>query len=148
MIEKAIGKAYRTAEKKQWNKIYWAIDLHDTCLKSTYGKNNYEFLGPVVIEALRLICSRPENVLIIWSAVFADEEPLIVEFFAKEGIRIDFFNHNPVIQNTATGNFDTKFYFNVLVDDKAGFDWTQDWQKIIDLYEYAGTSFRHQVNSK
>jgi len=135
MITTAINKAYRTAAAKKWDKIYWAIDLHDTCLRSTYGKGSYEWLGPWVIEALKAIAARPETVIILWSSVHADEEQDIIAFFAKEGIKVAYFNHNPEVANTASGNFDTKFYFNVLVDDKAGFDYDEDWDIIREYFE-------------
>jgi len=134
MIINAIEKAYNTARKKNWDRIYWAIDLHDTCLRSTYGKGNYAWLGQHVINALREIAARPETVIILWSSVHADEEQDIVDFFAKEGIKVSYFNHNPEVANTASGNFDTKFYFNILVDDKAGFDYIEDWRIIEDYF--------------
>ena len=43
------------------------------------------------------------------------------------------FNFNPTIENTQTGCFDDKFYFSILLDDKAGFDPDTDWKLI---YEY------------
>ena len=42
------------------------------------------------------------------------------------------FNFNPAIENTKTSCFDDKFYFSVLLDDKAGFDPDTDWKLIYD----------------
>lgn len=137
MIKNAIIRAYKTARARKWDKIYWAIDLHETCLRSNYGKGSYQFLGQYVINCLQMLSRRPETVIILWSSVHADEEKDIIDFFAQHGIHVSYFNHNPEVSNTATGNFDTKFYFNILLDDKAGFDHETDWYTIFDLFDNA-----------
>lgn len=136
-IKKAIRRAYETARSRNWDKIYWAIDLHETCIRSEYGQGSYKWLHDGVIHALRKIASRPETIIILWSSVHAEEEQAIINFFAQEGIRVSYFNHNPEVRNTAYGNFETKFYFNVLLDDKAGFDYNTDWYAIHDLFDMA-----------
>lgn len=137
MITRAIRRAYDVARVRNWDKVYWAIDLHETCIRSNYGKGSYEFLGDYVVRALQKISERPETVIILWSSVHADEEADIIEFFANNGIRVSYFNHNPEVSNTAHGNFDTKFYFSILLDDKAGFNYELDWFKIFDLFDVA-----------
>ncbi len=134
MITNAIRNAYRTAKSRNWKNVYWAIDLHGVCFNSTYGKGSYKFIGPWVTRALQLISKRPETTIILWSSVHKDEEADIIKFFADHDIVVSYFNHNPAVKNTATGNFDTKFYFSVLLDDKAGFDPNEDWDQIYDLF--------------
>jgi hypothetical protein len=34
------------------------------------------------------------------------------------------------MQNSSFGCFDTKFYFDVVIDDKSGFNAKKDWEKI------------------
>lgn len=143
MITKAIERAYKTARLKNWDKIYWAIDLHETCLVSSYGKGSYRFINQQAANTLLYLSQRPETVIILWSSVHADEEPEIIKFFADYEIRVHYFNHNPEVENTAVGNFDTKFYFNVLVDDKAGFDYRTDWVAIRELFELAEVQSRY-----
>lgn len=134
MITNAIRNAYRTARSRSWKKVYWAVDLHGVCFHSTYGKGSYKFIGNHVARTLKLISDRPETVIILWSSIHKDEEQDIIQYFADNGIKVSYFNHNPEIQNTVTGNFDTKFYFSVLLDDKAGFDPSEDWDQIYDLF--------------
>ena len=62
------------------------------------------------------------------SSVFRKME--IFRFFENNNIKHDFFNQNLSVQNTKTGCFDEKFYFSVLLDDKAGFDPNTDWKLI------------------
>lgn len=52
-----------------------------------------------------------------------------VDFLRSRGISVHYANENPEVGNTATGNFDRKFYFSVVVDDKAGFD-PSEWEDI------------------
>ena len=44
---------------------------------------------------------------------------------------VKYFNENPEIPSTATGDFSMKPYFNVLLDDKAGHR-PKDWQVVVD----------------
>lgn len=136
MIVSAIRRAYKTMRERGWNKIYWAIDLHGVCLRSNYHNGGYEFINPDTVRGLQKIASRPENVLILWSSCHPHEQPAIIQFFADHGIRVDFFNENPLEENTKTGCFDKKFYFSVLLDDKAGFDPNVDWQSIMSYYQF------------
>jgi len=129
-IEAAINRAFATAKSRRWNKIYFAIDLHETCLVSNYGKGNYSWINEAAVNALKSISDRRDCCIILWSSVHAEEEADIIAFFAASGVNVSYFNHNPEVANTAHGNFDTKFYFNVLVDDKAGFDYRTDWDDL------------------
>ena len=37
MIEKAIKDSFALAKRKNWNRVYWAIDIHGTIVKPTYS---------------------------------------------------------------------------------------------------------------
>jgi hypothetical protein len=132
-ITTAINRAYQLKIERNWTDIYWAIDLHGVCLKSNYTVNSYEFINEDVVKTLLLIQSLPESKIIIWSSCYKPEQLRIKKFFKKHGVVIDFFNKNTDVKNTTTGCFDEKFYFNILLDDKAGFDPETDW-KIIYKY--------------
>ena len=133
-IIKAIEEAYKLMDTRGYKKIYWAIDLHGVCLKSNYIPNKYEIINEDVIPTLQLISSLPESVIILWSSCYEEEQENILEFFDNLGeINVKYFNYNPQVGNTETGCFNEKFFFSVLLDDKAGFDPDTDWREI---YEY------------
>ena len=132
-IIKAIERAYSLLHERNWDTIYWAIDLHGTCIKSNYISEEYEWINDDVKQCLQLISSLPESKIIIWSSCYFEEMCTIFRFFENNNIKYDFFNQNLSVQNTKTGCFDYKFYFSVLLDDKAGFDPDTDWKLI---YEY------------
>lgn len=137
MVEHAIDRAYLQLAEKGYDKIYWAIDLHGTCFKANYKNHVYEFINDNVLKTLQLIRSMPENVIILWSSCYPDEEDLIIDFFKHHGVVIDYFNCNPEVENTQTGYFNEKFYFSIGIDDKFGFNPDTDWELVYEvLNEY------------
>lgn len=138
MIERAITRAYATMWARNWQKIYICVDLHDTCIVANYAQGGYSWLtvdpGHTPIPAiLRELAGLPEIELILWSSCYPDEQPRIIEFFGQHGIPVNYFNTNPEVANTVTGDFSQKPYFSVLIDDKAGFDYHTDWQTVRDV---------------
>lgn len=150
-IKKAIKRAYEQLSEKNWNKIYWAIDMHGTCLKSNYKSGNYEsgnfeLINEDVINTLKLIQSLPESVLIMWTSAYTPDLVRLREFFELEGVSFDYSCENPKIRNTETGYFNKKFYFSILLDDKAGFDPDNDWRKIYNfLLKKKSLSLIHNI---
>jgi hypothetical protein len=80
----------------------------------------------------------PDNRLILWSSCHPEEYSAIIGFLEQHGIAVDYFNENPEIENTPSGNFEKKFYFSILLDDKAGFDPETDWDEILTLLSETG----------
>jgi len=131
-ISNAINRAYNVMEERNWDIIYWAIDLHGVCLRSSYERGNYEWINGKVLKGLKAIVSKKESKIILWSSAHSEEQQAIIEFFETQGIPIHAFNENPEILNTNTGDFSKKFYFSVLLDDKAGFDPDIHWDEVIN----------------
>lgn len=134
MVVDAIKKAYRIMEERGWDTIYWAIDLHGVCLKSTYVSSTHEWISDRAIDGLRMIAARPENKIILWSGVHEREKQPIIDMFSAKDIPVAAFNCNPFEDDTEAGSFVEKFYFSILLDDKAGFNYMTDWKAIIDFY--------------
>lgn len=132
-ILRAIDRAYKLLEERKWDTIYWAIDLHDTCIVSNYKNNEFSWINEDVLKTLTLIRNLPESKIIIWSACHTPTKLAIAKFFRQHGIYFNYFNQNVEVENTTTGNFSEKFYFSILIDDKAGFNPHSDWKAI---YEY------------
>ena len=136
MISKAIDRAFDTMIKRGWDKIYWAIDLHGVCLKSNYESGGYSFINDKVLPGLKAIQDLDESRIILWSSCHNHEKPAIIKFFSDNGINVHYFNENPEEKSTKTGCFDQKFYFSILLDDKAGFDPETDWDNLIQSMEF------------
>ena len=56
-----------------------------------------------------------------------------IKNLSEYNIKIDFFNNNPEAKNTEYGDFTVKPYYNILLDDKAGFDPEEDWRIIYNF---------------
>jgi hypothetical protein len=119
MITRAIKNCLRHAKERGWEKTYWAIDIHGTILKPNYKTNEIsrEFY-PGALEALRLLGKRKDIVKILYTCSYPHE----IEQYV-----------NPEVIDGAYGYYNDKFYFNVLMDDKAGFDGETDWTEIYKI---------------
>jgi hypothetical protein len=137
-IIKAINRALKVSIERNEPLIYWAVDLHGVVFRSNYEQGAYAFTTPKAVETLKLISGVPDYRLIIWSSCHPEEYPAIISFLAQHGIKVDYFNENPEIANTPSGNFERKFYFSILLDDKAGFDPETDWDEIFNLLTKTG----------
>lgn len=129
-IVKAVERAYRVMEERDWDTIYWCVDLHGVCLKSNYQQGGYEWINEEALRTLQLINKLSESKIILWSSVYEEEKKDISRFFNGHGIILHGFNDNVYEKNTKVSSFDQKFYFSVLLDDKAGFDPETDWRAI------------------
>lgn len=124
----SIQRSFRQMKERGWDKVYWAIDLHDTVFKGDHKPRSVggEFY-PRAKEVLQRLSAREDCSLILWSCSYGPIIKKTIEWFAEHEIKIDYANENPECGNTLTGDFTQKFYFNVLLDDKAGFEGETDW---------------------
>lgn len=141
MITQAIDRALKKAKDKGWDKIYWAIDVHNTCLLNTHASGEHHWLSDGVVDALRYMSDDSRNVITLWSSAWPAYQEEIVEFFKEEGIRVSYFNENPEISSSGLTCFDKKFYFDILIDDKAGFEWETDWDLIVKHLKEGNENF-------
>lgn len=136
-IMHGIQQAYIKTHNRGWPNMYWAVDLHDTCLVATYAANepaSYEWINPYVKDALLRLAAHPETHIILWSSVHESEKAPYLKFFEDAGIRIAGFNSNPYETGSKSCCVAEKFYFSILVDDKAGFH-HGDWMHIPDFVD-------------
>lgn len=122
--------------KRNWKVIYVCVDWHDTIMPSTYSNNDYgEYnLYKHAEEVLKWMSDCPHIRLILFTSSYPDQKmDFMVNVYRRYGISFDYHNGNPEVQNTDTGDFSEKFYYNVLFDDKGGFDPQEDW---LDLKQH------------
>ena len=79
-ILKSFNNAYKSAQKKKWDKIYVAVDIHDTIV---YGNYNTDELPTEYIanakEVLQYISQREDIVLMLYTCSHPHE---IEKYFA------------------------------------------------------------------
>jgi len=134
MITRAIDNCFGHAKRRGWTKTYWAFDIHGTILRPNYkvDKISKEFY-PFAQEVMQMISKRNDIVKILYTCSYPQEIEQYLDYFKDVGIHFDHVNTNPDIVNGGYGYYKDKFYFNVLMDDKAGFDGDTDWEAMIPV---------------
>lgn len=123
-----IERTYSDKRIRRWPNVYWCIDIHDVILEGKYSlMNEGANYMPNAIKVLRMLANKPETKLILWSSSYGDPIKKVVAGLESEGVHFDFINENPDCPNDHLCDFGKKFYFNVLLDDKAGFEGSKDW---------------------
>jgi hypothetical protein len=131
MIDKAIKACFENAKAKGWNKTFWAFDLHGTILKPNFNQDKIstEFY-PEAKEVMQMVSTRKDIVKILFTCSFPDQINQYIDFFKQHNIYFDYINQNPEVVDSSYGHYQNKFYFNVLLEDKAGFDADTDWDLV------------------
>ena len=123
-----LERCFEEKKKRGWTRIYVCIDVHDVILEGKYNRFNEgaEYF-PNALNVLRRWTEKKEICLILWSSSHNDAISKVYDNLAKEGVHFDYINSNPECPNTHLCDFGKKFYFNILLDDKAGFEGKTDW---------------------
>lgn len=134
-IKKAFEAAFIRMKEKSWEKIYVAIDIHDTILRACYDDEETYVYFPSAKDVLHMMSLRKDICLILWSSCHRDKLAEYARHFLDDGIRFDYINENPEVSNTHLQNFEEKLYMNVGLDDKFGFDAETDWEVICHVLD-------------
>ncbi len=130
-----IRKTFEMKKAKNWPEVYFCIDLHGTIIPSgvswedTTDKKQFY---PYAQEVLQWISKRRDIITILWSSTPPERVPSLVDWFKRNGIVFTYVNENPHAKNTPRSDFTKKFYFHVLLDDRAGFEPETDWRAVRD----------------
>lgn len=125
-IIESIKDAYRLKKDRGWDTLYFAFDLHGTMIEP--GRLKDLVVYPFVLETLQLLSTQKDIVLILFTST---HESCLVPFRAwckDNGITFKYFNENPECFDTHEGDYSKKFYYNVLFDDRAGWNPSTDWE--------------------
>ena len=133
-IIRAFNIAFAKAKDVGWDKLYVLVDLHDTVLEANFdSERSMESLPrewlPGAEEGIRTMAERSDFNLILWSCSYPHEIAEYVKHFHNEGVVFDQVNCNAEVMNTRHGFFLQKPYANIMLDDKAGFHYS-DWEHI------------------
>lgn len=135
-IIKAFNTAITRAKERGWDKIYVFADIHETIIKPNYD----EFVIPEEFyegakEVMQFISNTKFFCLIMYTCSWPKENEKYLEYFKANGINFEYVNENPEVKSKAYGCYDHKPYINVLLEDKAGFDPTEDWKNLSDYFK-------------
>ena len=127
-------RALDVKSKRNWEKIFIAVDLHETIIRPSYDINEMAVqFYPFALESLQLLTKRDDVVLILWTSSNRESILRYHKMFQVFNVRFDFVNRNDDVPSTELADFSEKMYMNVIIDDKAGFEAETDWK---DFYWY------------
>lgn len=125
---KHVKKVFSDKVKRGWGRIYITIDLHDTIIEGKYNLNNDGAnFYPNAINVLKSLSYRTDICLILWTSSHTKPVKDILDVMDTHGVKFEYFNENPECPSTELCDFTRKFYFNILIDDKSGWDGMTDW---------------------
>ncbi len=126
-----IKKAYERRKNKGWPKLYICVDMHETVVTPTYTRlNEGAVLYPGAAEVLQRWTQQPHICLIMWSPLYDDARASLEAIMAANDIKFDYFNSNPENPSGDLCCFDKKWYFDIVLEDKGGFEADVDWFRI------------------
>ena len=122
-----LERVFKQKKERGWKTIYVAIDLHGTVIKPYHHCIEF-YTGSV--EVLKWFNSREDFRVILWTSSYEEEMQKFYKECEKHGIKFDMINSNLLERDSDRAFFGDKFYFNILLDDKAGFEPETDWELI------------------
>jgi hypothetical protein len=129
-----IHQALLKKHTRNYPSFYVAIDWHGTLTKSTYLPESSLDFYPYTLEALTLM--KNKNITLILSTCSHQHNINDLQTtLSTHNLKFDYINENPEIISNTLSNFDDKYYYDIFLDDKAGFVPTLDWKEIINIFE-------------
>ena len=122
-----IKNSFRIKKERGWDTTYWCVDLHGVITKGTYKRIfKYTFYKDAK-KVLQFLTKRKDIILILYTCSHNDSISKAKSWLSKHNITFDYVNENKAIKSNKISKFSRKLYFNVLLDDKAGFEGEKDW---------------------
>ena len=134
-ILKWIKKMFAHAEEKEWFETYWTFDIHGTISRPDYRKaTKVVDYYPYAKECLQLMSDRKDIIMILWTSSYPEEMKVYRETLKKDNIHFEYESENPDVSSSkgSFGFYEKKHYFNVLFEDKSGFNPERDWKFLYD----------------
>lgn len=128
-IVKQLIKSFDLIKKRGWEKIYIAVDIHETLMEPTWSDVRSHKFYPCAEDAMRLLAQRKDVCLILWTCSNEENTDMYMKEFNELGFNFMYANCNPEVTDTSYADYTSKFYVNVILDDKAGF-LPEDWEAI------------------
>lgn len=125
---KYINKLFEEKKEMGYDTLYIMVDIHNTILKPSFDKKETFEYFPYAKETLQMLSAMEDVKLIMWTSSYEDKIVMYLDHFKENGIFFDYVNENPEYENLSFACFDTKFYYDIGIDDKFGFDANIDWE--------------------
>jgi hypothetical protein len=98
MILKSIETAFQTAQKRNWEQTYWAIDIHGTILIPNYEFRNLpKQFYPLAQETLEVLSERKDVCLILYTCSHPEEIVGYLQLFKQLNINFKYVRINFIL---------------------------------------------------
>lgn len=124
-----IRRQYEKQIKNKWYESYFLIDMHGVITRPHHNKLMLD-LYPYALESLSLLTNRSDIRMILYTSSHEFQILYYIRQLEKLGVEFDYINVNPEIGEDDFGCYKHKPYFDVYLDDKAGFDAEIEWWDI------------------
>lgn len=135
----AFTQANTYFHEREWDTLYILLDIHGTIMVPNWDGVSHEFY-PHCLDVLRHLSDDDKYKIIMWTCSKEDDRNHYKKILEEEGVKIDYINENPEVEGKLDwGDYSSKLYCNVLLDDKAGFSATEEWvelKKYFGIYDY------------
>ena len=131
-------KAFDLMKHRGWDKIAVAVDLHGTVFEPTYSTQLSTGFYAKAKETLQLMSKNPNIMMYMYTCSPQEAKAFYLEYFMSCDIAMTPWRLVQIsmgLENNEFQNFDKKPYFNVLLDDKAGFDPSRDWVELLNYFK-------------
>lgn len=129
-IQKIFRESFIRARVRGWDYIVVLVDIHDTIFKACWeNEETYEYL-PYAKAALQMMSKRDDIKMVLWSSTYPEKLKQYDDKLKSDHIYFDYINEFPEAENSTTGCFDSKMFFNVGIDNAFGFE-SDDWVDVI-----------------
>lgn len=133
-LQKSIEETFRLKKEKSWDKLYIAIDLHGTIIVP--GRHIKLQVYPEAERGLKYLSTIDYISLILFTSTKIEQLEEFYIWCMHNDIKFLALNENPECALVSKdGDYTKKFYYNILLDDRAGFDYVTDWDILIDTIE-------------
>lgn len=130
-----IENTYKQKVERGWDTVFWMVDMHNTIVPGLYDVTQEFRFYDDAKEVLQFLTQKEDVCLILYTCSHSSEICKMLNFFTDNAITFNHLNSNPDVPNTRLGDYSTKPYFNILLEDKCGCCGETDWHPIKELLE-------------
>ena len=130
-----IERQYDKQMRRQWYETYWLIDMHGVIIRPNHKEdlvNRLDFYD-FAQRSLQMLTNRPDIRTILYTCSHDYQIRHYVNLLGMADIEFDYINDNPEIGKGDYGDYTHKPYFDVYLDDKAGFNSEVEWYDIFNF---------------
>lgn len=133
MLIDYIKRVFKEREEKKYEYIYIAVDIHNSIFQPCFDKEETFQYFDYAKEVLQILSQLKFVKLILWTSTYKEKIDLYISHFEENNIHFSFVNENPMVKNGSFACFDSKFYCDIGIDDKFGFNAENEWKLIFEL---------------